>query len=90
MQKIPTKRKREVSAALVRWAEFENRKYWTRTKWGNLTRVYDGRRVTVFGPRDETFGWCISSTVDEVEFGEGYDSVEDAMSALGEALGLSL
>lgn len=89
MSKILTKQQRVVNAALARWAEFANRKHWTRTKSGSLTRIYADRRVTVFGPRDDTFGWCISSTVDEVEFGERYCSVKEAMTALGEALGLS-
>lgn len=87
---MPKLRALKMKAALARWEEFEDRRNWSRTVTGNLTRVYQGRRVTVFGPRDDTFGWCISSTVEEVEFGERYDSVEEAMTALGEALGLSL
>lgn len=89
MPKIPTKQQREVAEALVRWAEFEDPKEWTRTKRGNLTRVYDGSRVTVFKQPDESFGWCISSNEDETTFGEGYENSEDAMTALGEALGVS-
>ncbi len=81
--------KQEVSDALRRWREFEKRKHWQRTRRGNLTRRYDGRRVTVFLQTDGMYGWCISSTVDEVEFGEGYDSEEDAVTGLGEALGVS-
>ena len=81
--------KTEVTEALKRWREFESMKHWRRTERGNLTRRYDGRRVTVFQQKDEFYGWCISSTVDDVEFCEGYDSEEDAMTGLGEALGLS-
>ena len=84
---MPTKQ--EVNATLKRWREFESLKHWRRTERGNLTRRYDGRRVTVFQQKDELYGWCISSTVDEVECSEGYDSEEDAMTGLGEALGVS-
>lgn len=89
MPKIKTKQQREVDEALARWAEFEDPEQWTRTKRGNLTRVYDGTRVTVFKRPDEIFGWCISSSEDETTFGEGYDDESDAMTALGEALGVS-
>ncbi len=89
MPKIKTKQQREVEEALARWAEFEDPQNWSRTRRGNLTRSYDGTRVTVFKQGDESFGWCISSTEDGTTFGEGYENSEDAMTALGESLGVS-
>jgi hypothetical protein len=92
MPKRPTQQ--QVNEALERWREFESRKNWQRSKIGNLTRIYDGRRVTVFkqkGPRDEHrfYGWCISLTADEYECCDGYWTQRDAMNGLGEALGVS-
>lgn len=86
--------KAEVEEALKRWREFESGKNWQRSKLGNLTRIFEGRRVTVFkqkGPRDEHrfYGWCISSSDDDYEFCDGYYTQRDAMTGLGEALGVS-
>ncbi len=86
--------KQEVNEATKRWREFVRLKNWQRAKHGNLTRIYNGRRVTVFkqkGPRDQHryYGWCISSTVDEYESGEDYYTQREAMIGLGRALGVA-
>ncbi|HQZ65469.1 MAG TPA: hypothetical protein PLY87_10360 [Planctomycetaceae bacterium] len=89
---ITDQKRHEVEISLQRWKDFEDQAYWSRTRRGNLTRVYDGQRVTVFkNHHSGLFGWCISSTIDEVEFSKTFfDTEEESRTDLGEYLGVSL
>lgn len=88
MPKIPTQEQRVMEAVLAQWKEFEEPSAWKRSRKGNLWRPYDGMTVTVFLRADRYWGWCIADG-DEMRYStSGYQKVEDAKTALGEAIGI--
>lgn len=78
----------DVAAALATWREFEDMAAWQRSAKGNLWRRWDEVTVTIFY-RDRRYRWSIADG-EEVQYSRAtYGDEEEAMTALGEALGLS-
>jgi hypothetical protein len=72
------------------WNRFESG--FQRSSKGNLWCVWEGRRVGIYKRGEDQFGWYMS---DEEEVLPNYSpnlfgSEEEAISALGEALGVGL
>lgn len=86
----PTRRDRRVEAALAAWAVFESPTAWKRSKKGNRWRHWDGVTLTIFKRDDECFGWCIADG-EETQFStDEFETEVDAISDLGDALGIGL
>jgi hypothetical protein len=60
--------------------------YWQRSKRGNLWRLWEGRTVTVFVRTDEFYGWSIADDNGPRFSRGGYETEDEAMDALAEAL----
>ena len=58
-----------------------------RSKRGNLWRLYDGATVSVFSRDDGFFGWCVAGGEEKRYSRSGYETEEEAMSALVFELG---
>lgn len=79
-----------IEAALAACAEFESPSAWGRSTKGNLCRQWDGVTLTIFKRDDECFGWCIADG-EETRYSSGkFDSEEEAMGSLGEAVGIGV
>ena len=73
-------------ASLAAMAEFENPTKWVRNARGNLSRVWNGTRLTVFRSHGR-FKWCVGE--DEPWFSRSsYESEEDAKGSLMSELGV--
>jgi len=89
---MPTLLKRTetlLDKAIAEWAEYERPEAWGRSGKGNLTREWDGSRVTIFR-RDGGFHWCLSHPIDGTRFSHGaFPSERSAQQAAGTAAGVA-
>lgn len=83
------KRKREVEAALARWEAFERPSAWRRSRRGNLWRTWGDLTVSIFYHADARYHWSVADSDGPRYSSCGYATEEEAMTALGEAIGLS-
>jgi hypothetical protein len=79
---------RQVKEALSLWAQFEDVAAWRRSAKGNLWRRWDECTVSVFY-RDRRYHWSIADGEDVTFSHATYGDEEEALTALGEAMGLS-
>jgi hypothetical protein len=59
-----------------------------RSAKGNLWRHYEGRTVCVFTRDDDYYGWSIAGNEGTRFSRGGYETEEDALASLGDALGV--
>ena len=62
----------------------------SRSRRGNLWRLFEGKTRTVFRRRDDYFGWCIATDESKKFSAQGYEFEGDALAALTDALGIGL
>ncbi|GEM_PF-1604024 len=91
MPKVLTRRDPDpdLEAALREWALFERPEAWRRSAKGNLTRLWNGSRVTIFR-RGASFRWCVNDPDDETQFSSrGYETQAEAVTGAGYAVGVA-
>lgn len=73
---------------LAMWTKFESPSEWRRSKKGNLWRRWEGMLLTIIKRNEDCFGWCVAED-DETQFSsDTFDTESDAMSDLGDAVGV--
>lgn len=83
----PSRRNPAIEAALAEWDAYEDRSAWRRSSKGNLWRKWKDVTASVFY-RNRRYHWSIAGE-DDVEYSQAtYGDEEEAMTALGEAIGV--
>ncbi len=80
--------KAEVEEALEVWRDFERPSMWQRSRKGNLWREWDGVTLTIYR-RGRFFKYCVADGDNKRYSARAYKTEKEAMTELGELLGLS-
>jgi hypothetical protein len=78
---------RQLAEAIERKvAEFEDRRAWLWSKKGNLWRKWGDKTLTIFRRKDGRFGYVYHDGEEPHYSQDGYETEDDAISALREAV----